>query len=278
MPGGREFPRRAARRGVARLVHSIQGMSVRTRYPRRLSARLGAGLVGALLAGALLARAPLAGATDAADGSQPIDSIERAARTVAVAQAGAGDPATVEVHALDPRLRFAACQRPLEGSLAPGLHVGARLTVEVRCDEPRWRVYLGVTLHTVEHVVVATRPLSRATVLGPDDLGVVERELGALPGGFYRRPEELYGTLTSRMVGTGEILTPALIDVPPVIRRGQQVTVIARHGALEVRQAGVALADAGLAQRVRVQTVAGPAGRPIEAVVRAPDLVEVALP
>lgn len=219
-----------------------------------------------------------AAAAEGADGIQPIDSIERAARAVAVAQAGAADPKAVEVHSLDPRMRFAACLRPLEGSLAPGLHVGARLTVEVRCDEPRWRVYVGVTLHTVERVVVASRPLSRQAVLGPDDLSVVERELGALPAGFYRRPEDLYGTLTSRMVGTGEVLTPALIDVPPVIRRGQQVTVLARRGALEVRQAGIALADAGLLQRVRVQTVAGPAGRPVEAVVRAPDLVEVALP
>ena len=268
---------------MARLVHSFPGMRFWTRHPQRLTARPAAlravaARVGVALLVSVLAGVRLAGASEAPDGSQPIDSIEHAARMVAVAQAGASDPKNVEVHSLDPRLRFAACQRPLEAGLAPGLHVGARLTVEVRCDEPRWRVYLGITLHTVEHVVVATRPLSRATVLGPDDLGVVDRELGSLPGGFYRRPEDLYGNLTSRMVGTGEILTPALIDVPPVIRRGQQVTVIARRGALEVRQAGVALADAGLAQRVRVQTVTGPAGRPIEAVVRAPDLVEVALP
>ncbi len=229
----------------------------------------------ALLAAADGARADVA---DTADHVQPVASIERTAKTVAAA-AAATDPASVEVHSLDPRLRYPACLRPLDGSLAPGMRNGARMTVEVRCDEPKWRLYLGVTLHTVERVVVASRPLSRQTVLGPDDLQVVERELGALPGGFYKSPEALYGTLTSRIVGTGEILTPQLIEVPPLIRRGQQVTVLARTGALEVRQTGMALADAGLAQRIRVQTGSGgPGGRPVEAVVRAPDLVEVALP
>lgn len=222
-----------------------------------------------------------AGAAELAAGSEPIESlasIERTAKALAIAQLGGGDPATVEVQALDPRLRYAACQVPLGGGMAPGMRTAARMTVEVRCDQPRWRVYLGVTLHTVEHVVVTTRPLARLAVIGPDDLSVVEREISLLPGGFYRSPEALYGTLAGRVIGAGEVLTPNLIQVPPVVRRGQQVTVIARRGSLEVRQSGIALADAGLSQRVQIQTGTSPGIRPVEGVVRAPDLVEVALP
>ena len=217
----------------------------------------------------------LAAATQAI---QSVESIERAARSIAIAQLGGGDPATLEVQPLDPRLRYAACQGPLAGGMAPGMRAAARMTVEVRCDAPRWRVYIGMTLHTVERVVVTTRPLTRLAVLGPDDLAVVEREISLLPGGFYRSPQALYGTLTGRVIGAGEVLTPNLIQVPPLIRRGQQVTVVARHGGLEVRQSGTALADGGLEQRIRVTTGAGGAARPVEGVVRAADLVEVALP
>jgi len=126
--------------------------------------------------------------------------------------------------------------------------------------------------------VVATRPLTRQAVIGPGDLAVVAREITQLPGGFYHSPEALYGTVVGRMIGTGEVLTPALVQIPPLIRRGQQVTVVAMHGALEVRQSGTALADAGLAQRIQVQTGSGRGGHPVEGVVRAPDLVEVAVP
>ena len=209
---------------------------------------------------------------------QPVASIEQAAKTLAMRELGGGDPATLEVQPVDPRLRYAACQGPLGGGMAPGMRSQSRMTVEVRCAEPHWRIYIGVTLHTLEHVVVTTHPLMRQVVLGPGDLTVVEREITLLPGGFYRSPEALYGTVTGRMLGTGEVLTPTVVQIPPVIRRGQQVTVVARHGGLEVRQAGVALADAGLAQRVQVQTGAGRGTHAIEGVVRAADLVEVALP
>lgn len=209
---------------------------------------------------------------------QPIASIEQAARGIALKELGGGDPATLEVQPVDPRLRYAACQGPLLGGMAPGMRSQARMTVEVRCAEPHWRIFIGVTLHSVEHVVVTTHPLMRQVVLGPADLTVVEREITLLPGGYYRSPEALYGTVTGRMLGAGEVLTPTVVQIPPVIRRGQQVTVVARQGGLEVRQAGTALADAGLSQRVQVQTGAGRGTHAIEGVVRAPDLVEVAIP
>lgn len=218
------------------------------------------------------------GATAGADAPiEPVANIESAARHVALSQIGSGDPATVEVQAIDPRLRYPACTSGLSGALAPGMRTAARMTVEVHCLEPRWRIYLGVTLHTVEKVVVTTRPLTRLAPLGPEDLATVEREVSLLPGGFYRSPDALYGKLTSRVIGAGEVLTPALVQIPPLVRRGQQVTVVARRGALEVRQSGTALADAGLEQRIQVQTGSGN-GRPVEGVVRAADLVEIAVP
>ncbi len=220
-------------------------------------------------------------AADFATGNEPIEPIahiEQAAKQTGLAQIGGTDPSTLEPQAIDSRLRYPACHGPLSGALAPGMRTPARMTVEVRCAEPRWRIYVGLTVHTVEHVVVTTHPLTRQAVIGPDDLVVVEREVSLLPGGFYSSPEPLYGTLTSRVIGAGEILTPNLVQIPPVIKRGQQVTVLARRGSLEVRQSGTALGDAGISQRVMVQTGYNGGGRPVEAIVRAPDLVEVALP
>jgi flagella basal body P-ring formation protein FlgA len=162
--------------------------------------------------------------------------------------------------------------------MAPGMRAQARLTVEVRCDEPHWRIYIGVTLHTIEQVVVTTHPLTHLAVIGPGDLAVVEREINQLPGGYYRSPEQLYGTTAGRMIGAGEVVTPSLVQIPPLIRRGQQVTVVARSGGLEVRRSGTALTDGGLSQRIQVQTGSGYGVRPVEGVVRAADLVEVALP
>jgi flagella basal body P-ring formation protein FlgA len=78
-----------------------------------------------------------------------------------------------------------------------------------------------------------------------------------------------------RTIGSGEVLLPTLVRPPPIVRRGQSVTVVARAGAMSVRTAGVVQADAGLAERVQVRNAA--TGRMVEGVVRSGDTVEVAL-
>jgi flagella basal body P-ring formation protein FlgA len=59
------------------------------------------------------------------------------------------------------------------------------------------------------------------------------------------------------------------------VRRGQSLTVVARAGGMSVRTTGVAQADAGLAERVRVRNAS--TGREVEGIVRSGDTVEVAL-
>ena len=63
--------------------------------------------------------------------------------------------------------------------------------------------------------------------------------------------------------------------VAPVIHRGDQVMLVARGPAVEIRVAAIALADGRPEERVRVQNAASQ--RVIEGVVRGPGLVEVPL-
>jgi flagella basal body P-ring formation protein FlgA len=67
-----------------------------------------------------------------------------------------------------------------------------------------------------------------------------------------------------------ELLVP---DV--VVRRGQQVTLVAANGGIEIRAQGLVLADAGAADRVRVQNVSSL--KVIEGVVENENVVRVGL-
>jgi flagella basal body P-ring formation protein FlgA len=218
----------------------------------------------------LLAFRPALGA----EGAEPLARIAAIARATAVASTGR-PAAEIEVAPLDSRLRLPACEAAPVGRLTPGTRSAAQLTIEVHCAAPAWRQFVAVRVNALERVVIAARPLARLQVVTAEDLAVLPRELASLPAGYFRTAEEVLGHIAQRNVGAGEALSPGAVRAPPLVRRGQSVTLLVRDGGLYVRATGVVLADAGLAERVRVRNVSS--SRLVEGVVRSADTVEVSL-
>jgi flagellar basal body P-ring formation protein FlgA len=223
-----------------------------------------AGIVGLALARGALASSDI----------EAIARITRVARDTAAAST-ARPVGELEVATLDPRLRLPACESTPTGRLTPGSRSPAQLTIEVRCLDPVWRQYVAVRVHAEETVVVAVRPLSRLQAVTADDIELLPRDLAALPGGFFRKPDEVIGRLAQRNVGAGEVLEPRLVRQPPLVKRGQSVTLIVRSAGINVRAPGIALAEGGLDERVAVRNAA--TSRLLEGVVRSSEVVEVAL-
>jgi flagella basal body P-ring formation protein FlgA len=228
-------------------------------------------LLGPILAG-LAATLVLSGAALAAD--HPVTEIAAAAGAEALRLA---DPAArglkVSEARVDPRLRLARCSRPLAAKAAPGGRAGGRTTIEVSCPSPAWRVFVPVTIAARAAVVVAARPLPIGVALAAEDLALAERDVHTLPRGYYTRIEDAVGLEVGRAIGAGEALTPAVARAGTVVRRGQQVILLARTDGISVRMKGEALSDGGVGHRVRVRNLSS--AREVEGVVRSAGVVEV---
>jgi flagella basal body P-ring formation protein FlgA len=240
-------------------------------------------IAAAVVAGALLvqatnvraqAAAPVAAVAAPTALTTP-DEIVAVARATAGSHTGRTDPSELEIRPPDPRLRLAACAEPLRGVVAPGTRSATRLAVEVSCPRPVWRHYVQVQIVAQEPVVVAARPIARGQPITAEDLDVVPRELSGLAAGYFRSADDVVGRVAQRAIGAGDVVGPGAAKAPTLIRRGQQVTLLARASSLQVRVDAVALADGGLAERVRVRNSS--TGRQVEGIVRSADTVEVAL-
>ncbi len=177
---------------------------------------------------------------------------------------------------LDPRLRLSACSVPLAGKIPFGARKSARVTVEVRCNGVKpWKVYVPVKLARFRRVVVVNRALARGAVLTPGVITLAERDIGSLPRGYLLNTEYAVGQRLRRAVVSGAVLTPATLDSPPMIQRGQRVTVEARPGTITVRTAGIAKSDGVFGQVINVESASSK--RQIQAIVRSPQSVEVLL-
>jgi flagella basal body P-ring formation protein FlgA len=215
-----------------------------------LSLVLGMGLLGLT--------AP-AGAQGAAVGgsTQSLAAVRRAAEGQLRRELDAGRTGVSFTAAeLDARLRLAACPTPLvaTGKLPRGTQ--SRVLVRVACNSTvYWSLNVPVDIHHTTDVLVLRRAVGRGEIIRAEDVLVQSRELPGLTSPFVSRIPDLSGRLTRRPVPEGTAVTADALDAPLLIHRGQNVVLAARAGGLEVRAPGIALADAGAEQRVRVRNL-----------------------
>ena len=172
-----------------------------------------------------------------------------------VLPAGSG---TVYVKAdnLDGRLKLAACSQPLEVFLPSGASLGSRLTAGVRCTQgAQWTIYLPLNIESEVSALVLNKALARnATVTAVDVTSQVQRIPG-LASNAIRSVGELAGQRLKRDLPAGTILSPAMLQPALLIRRGQQVTVVAMVAGIEVRTQAIALSDGSASSRIRVKNL-----------------------
>ncbi len=103
-------------------------------------------------------------------------------------------------------------------------------------------------------VVVARRSIARGAAVRADDVELASDPSGLAPGQPFRAIEEVLGKETTRAIPVGEVLDAASLRAPLVVRRGEVVTVHARHGGVRVRTIARAKDDGALGQTVTVES------------------------
>jgi len=225
-------------------------------------------------AAALLALGAVSGA-QAFDTPQSLDAIRKAADEFVRSQIP-GEPNTVEVSvgALDERLRLASCSERLQAALPAGAMFRENTTVAVTCPgSTRWTVYVPVSIVTNVSTLVLRHAAARGAHLAQEDIEVQVRKVAGTSASYLTSVTELTRRTLRRPLPAGTVLTVDVFDEDAVVKRGQQVTLLASAGGLEVRATGRALNDGHVAGRVRVQNLASQ--RVVEGVVESADVIRI---
>jgi len=219
-----------------------------------LSSRCLAALAAWGLAISAFAQQALPAATE--PGVQSLPAIRAAAEKAVHAVIDAGvNGVRLETVALDPRLRLAACPSRLDTFANAPRNAQSRVTVRVSCAAPAWTLNVPVEMRRTQPVLVMKRAVGRGEVISPADVTVQNRELPGLASPFLSGTEQLSGRLTRRPIPEGAALTAEALSAALLIKRGQQVTLVAQSSGFEVRAPGRAMADASAQQHIRVQNL-----------------------
>jgi flagellar basal body P-ring formation protein FlgA len=234
------------------------------------------GIRAALIA-VLVASLPSAGAGSAVGAVESIATIETAAHSYVQSLLPPGGAETqISVLPLDPRLRLAQCGSPLIARLPVGTGLTARATVGVTCAGPtHWSVYVPVVVESRISVLVLRHAVARDARLTVDDVAVETRRTAGTAAAYLDAVTELSGRTVRRPLPIGTALTVDMFAADTVIHRGQEVTLVAGAGPIEIRASGRAMMDAPAGARIQVQNLSSLTV--VEGVVESADVVRVAL-
>ncbi|MBE0505991.1 MAG: flagellar basal body P-ring formation protein FlgA [Marinospirillum sp.] len=181
----------------------------------------------------------------------------------------------VQFSALDPRLRLAACQTPVDIEPHGGGELRGRVNLKISCLDQGWFVYLAVDIQRFVPVVVARTALPRGTGLTPQVLMVQEMEVSRVRGDYYTSINSLNGMQLRNRVRAGDVITHVNLMAADAVNKGEQVVIsaISSTGSLGVRMAGEALDNGKIGDQIRVRNIQS--GRVIRAIVKGRGAVEV---
>jgi flagella basal body P-ring formation protein FlgA len=206
---------------------------------------------------------------------EPPESIRAAAEAFVKSQLPQeSSVASVTAGALDSRLRLVRCTGGLRPQLPAGAALQSRTMIGVACAGPvHWTVYVPVTVESRISVLVLKHPVPRDARLTIEDVTVETRKVTGLSTAFLTAVTDLEARTVQRPLPMGTTLTIDMFKPDLVIKHGQEVTLVAAAGGIEVRATGRALADAAGGTRVKVQNLSSL--KVVEGVVEGPDLVRV---
>ena len=126
----------------------------------------------------------------------------------------------------------------------------------------------------ITSVVTARSRLKYGDIITPEMVEIAERDISSVQS-YSRSASEVIGSVVKRNIQEGSVIGPDLVELPPVIEKGELVRIVVNHGGLVLTATGIAKSDGHLDETIRVKNT--DSNKLIYCRVQAPGLVEVRL-
>ncbi len=117
------------------------------------------------------------------------------------------------------------------------------------------RTWVMAKTRLVTPVVVARYPIMRGEIITKDKLKIIKRDITGLPEGIFLSKDLLVGKRAKINIGIGKIIYKNMVEIPPAVKRGQRVLIVAESDTLRVTAPGVAKENGRIGDLIKVQNL-----------------------
>ena len=114
------------------------------------------------------------------------------------------------------------------------------------------KISVTVDIEMLMEVVVSKRPLGKYKIITEDDICLQKKDMSNLPSNIITNSEDVVGKRTRRAIDAKTVLRTDLIEFPPLVRRGDIVSIIAESDGLIITTLGEVKEKGRMGQRIRV--------------------------
>ena len=139
----------------------------------------------------------------------------------------------------------------LEAVPDPGGRTGVPVRFQLLAHGARVGTAVAIVKVRGPHARV-TKAIARDEMLSQDTWQIVTGELADLPFRHLPTPDEIVTLKARRDVAPGEVLTDAIVTVPPLVRSGEKVDVTVHIGSVEASGTAIASGSGHLGDTIRI--------------------------
>jgi len=114
------------------------------------------------------------------------------------------------------------------------------------------KVWATVKLEVLTEVIATKRPLRRCQLITEDDIHLQTVDLTKVQSDVLTNPQEVLGKRTKRPISGNVLLTSDHIELPPMVRRGDVVLILAESDGLKITALGQVSKRGCRGDRIRV--------------------------
>jgi len=134
------------------------------------------------------------------------------------------------------------------------------------------QIRMNGDLQLFADVVCTTKRMGRNDIISADAVTVLRQDISMLDTGIIHDPAQAIGQKLKTSLRAGSVLYSQLVEAPPLVNRGELVTIRAKSKAVQITAPGEAKNAGALGEMVKVKNLMS--RREIFARVAGPGLVE----
>ena len=162
----------------------------------------------------------------------------------------------IHVDKVDSRLRLSPCQEAPQAFIPTGTKLQGKISIGIKCPGPKpWTVYVPAYIKVFQDVIASAHTLTKGSRVSANEIITVRKEVAELTRGYFTNPDDVIGKILTRPINAGQVFSPRRLKAPLLVKRGDEVTIVAASGPLEVRVKGKALEDAAKGEQLSVRNI-----------------------
>ncbi len=115
-------------------------------------------------------------------------------------------------------------------------------------------IYVRADILWFKKVCISTARINRHQLFDDSVLSMEMRDISDLSGEPFIHISEIEGMRSRHLIQSGRIITQNMTEMPPLIKRGEKVTIRMIKGRLLVTSSGIARQDGWLGDEIRIRT------------------------